>query len=511
MKKSNCDSFAIEELLSDDCNAQVQTEFEMHLENCERCQARLSGLAADEELWTQAAAHLSTIETVRLPEPIVNQLSQSGTLVIPKFDQWSANTGFSKTGLAHQPASTSREVFGANGWVRILDPPSHPEMLGRIDEFEVESKIGQGGMGIVLKGFDRELNRAVAIKILSPQLAANGTARQRFAREAEAAAAVMHPNVVPIYSVNKSPDRPYIVMQLVPGHSLQTLVQDNGPLNPTEVVRVSMQIAAGLSAAHKLGIIHRDVKPSNMLVERDVSRVMITDFGLARAVDDAGMTQTGWLAGTPHYMSPEQARGDELDTRNDLFSLGSLMYFIATGREPFRGQRPYAVIQKIINEDQANPMSIHPKVPKPLCEIIEKLLEKDPKNRFQTAGDVFGVLEKYHAHLQHPTQIKPPKRILTLRRKRQRAWWIGVPLAICGCMLALAGLNWSGIFEPSKNRNGSSATAIEKSSGAPDSKLSQRLVDPKPAQEQPLLIEDSSAFAQPNKNVNTRPASPPAN
>ena len=111
-----------------------------------------------------------TFSWVRLPEPIVNQLSESGTLVIPKIDQWSANTGFSKTGLAHQPASTSREVFGANEWVRILDPPSHPEMLGRIDEFEVESKIGQGGMGIVLKGFDRELNRAVAIKILLLQI-----------------------------------------------------------------------------------------------------------------------------------------------------------------------------------------------------------------------------------------------------------------------------------------------------------------------------------------------------
>jgi serine/threonine-protein kinase len=417
MNHQPCNELALEELLHDDCNVGQLRDLESHLEVCETCQTRLAKLAADENLWTQASSHLSTISEIELPERLTSRLNETTAFFVPSIAEDVSDSNHSLSSNAN------------TDWTQILDPPTHPEMLGRIDGFEIESKIGHGGMGIVLKGFDRELNRAVAIKVLSPHLAINGTARKRFAREAESAAAVMHPNVVPIYSVNKSPTRPYIVMQLVPGHSLQSLVNEKGPLDPKDVVRVGLQVAAGLAAAHKQGLIHRDVKPGNILIEREVSRVMITDFGLARAADDAGMTQTGWLAGTPHYMSPEQSKGDDLDARTDLFSLGSLMYFVATGREPFRGDKPYAVIQKIISTQQTHPIEANADVPAALAQVIEKLLEKDPKHRFQSADQVVQVLEEYLAHLQQPTKTRAPKRILTARQKRRRGWLAGIGLA----------------------------------------------------------------------------------
>lgn len=425
MNNPTCESLELAGLLHDDCDVAEMAILEAHLEHCDTCQSRLTELAADEALWTQTASHLSTVEQIELPKRLTSKFSDSSSFVVPTISQPSEN--FESSDLAYQ---------GGSDWTQILDPPAHPEILGQIDQFEVESKIGQGGMGIVLKGFDRELNRAVAIKVLSPHLAVNGTARKRFAREAESAAAVMHPNVVPIYSVNKSPSRPYLVMQLVPGHSLQSLVAEKGPLAPKEVVRVSMQIASGLAAAHKQGLIHRDVKPGNILMERDVNRVMITDFGLARAADDAGMTQTGWLAGTPHYMSPEQSQGETLDERTDLFSLGSLMYFLATGREPFRGNQPYAVIQKIITQQPTDPTEINSDVPPPLADIIEKLLEKEPKDRFASAEELVKTLEDYLAFLQHPKTARPPKRILTARKKRRRAWTIGA--VFTGTLISLA-------------------------------------------------------------------------
>ena len=191
-------------------------------------------------------------------------------------------------------------------------------------------------MGIVLKGHDSELNRPVAIKMLAAHLAHSGAARQRFAREGSAAAAVVHEHVVAIYNVESDGAVPFLVMQYVPGRSLQSRVDEDGPLAVDEMLRIGVQAAAGLAAAHRQGLVHRDVKPSNILLEDTVERAVLTDFGLARAMDDASLTQTGVVAGTPHYMSPEQATGQPIDHRSDLFSLGSVLYFMAAGRPPFR-------------------------------------------------------------------------------------------------------------------------------------------------------------------------------
>lgn len=402
---SNCQTIPLDSLLRDELTARDSELCEQHLADCESCQRKLAVIAAEDHWWTAAARHLSTVEQLRLAPADAKLLSASSEF-------------FASSIIPQLPATASTK--SPNDWVAILDPPTHPEMLGRIDQFEIEDKIGSGGMGIVLKGFDRQLNRAVAIKILAPHLASHGTARKRFAREAQAAAAVVHPNVIPIYAVNSSETRPYIVMQLVSGHSLHSLVAERGPLEVMEIVRIGIQIAAGLSAAHQQGLIHRDIKPANILIEHDVARVVITDFGLARAADDAGMTQTGWIAGTPHYMSPEQASGENLDLRSDLFSLGGLLYFLATGREPFRGDKPYAVIQKILNQQPVPLQSLNPDVPLMLSDIVEKLQEKNPADRFDSAATVQRYLERYLAHLQQPLQVPKPNRVLTARRRRAR-------------------------------------------------------------------------------------------
>ena len=290
----------------------------------------------------------------------------------------------------------------------LLDAPSHPDWLGSLGGYDVEREIGRGGMGVVFKAYDRELNRVLAIKVLAPWLAQNGTARQRFAREARAAAAVIHPNVVAIYGISSTAKTPYIVMPYVAGPSLQRLVDEHGPLDEKEIVRIALQVSGALGAAHAQGLVHRDIKPANILVEEGVNRVLVTDFGLARAVDDASATQSGYFVGTPNYMSPEQALGRRVDSRSDLFSLGSVLYFMATGRMPFRADSPISVLNRINNDQPTGVRTINCDISRTLSQIILTLHEKEVEQRFQTAGELHQLLERYLAYLHQPDLSQPP-------------------------------------------------------------------------------------------------------
>jgi serine/threonine-protein kinase len=207
--------------------------------------------------------------------------------------------------------------------------------------------LGRGGMGVVFRAFDDKLQRVVAIKVLAGHLASNGSARKRFVREARAAAAVTHANVIAIYAVEDAGPLPYLVMQCIDGRTLQEKLDRSGPLGLKQILRIGLQIAEGLAAAHRQGLIHRDIKPANILLENCIERVKITDFGLARAVDDASLSQSSLIAGTPLYMSPEQARGEPLDYRSDLFSLGSVLYLMCAGHPPFRAASPMAVLKRV--------------------------------------------------------------------------------------------------------------------------------------------------------------------
>ena len=220
----------------------------------------------------------------------------------------------------------------------FLAPATRPDSLGRIGHYEVLQVLGQGGFGIVFRAFDDVLHRVVAVKVLSPQMAATSPARKRFLREARSSAQVRHENVVQVYEVGEQP-LPYIVMEFIPGETLQQRLDRTGPLDVAEVVRIGRQIAEGLAAAHATDLIHRDIKPGNVLLEARPRRVKITDFGLARAADDASISQSGIIAGTPMYMAPEQAKGETLDQRADLFSLGSVLYQMVDRPAAVPGER----------------------------------------------------------------------------------------------------------------------------------------------------------------------------
>jgi serine/threonine protein kinase len=303
------------ELARDEISPQKCGELEQHLSQCKLCRQALDNYDNGKP-WLQEVRTALTIE--------------------PELDGVAKNDE-----PGHEADATLREI------VRLLGPTDDPRMLGRIGVYEVVGILGRGGMGIVFKAFDPALNRYVAVKMLLPHLAATGAARKRFAREAQAAAAVVNDHVMPIHSVAEFQGLPFLVMPYGQGESLQKRLHDRGSLELPEILRIGMQTAKGLAAAHAQGLVHRDVKPANILLNEGVDRVVLTDFGLARAVDDIGLTREGQLAGTPQYMSPEQATGQSIDSRSDLFSLGCVLYVMCTGIAPFRAESSYAVLRQI--------------------------------------------------------------------------------------------------------------------------------------------------------------------
>lgn len=394
-KSKSCDDSRLFVLLNGVEGSAAYNEAAQHVDRCEKCQSSLTELAADKDDWCEAQQFLR-------PRGI---------------DVLSPEEGPSKreadSGWTHgEVPDTDSESFD------FLAPPRHPEMLGRLGRYEIERHIGSGGMGIVFKAHDTELNRPVAIKVLAPHLAANHAARKRFAREAKAAAAVVHENVVAIHNVSSSGKLPYFVMQFVPGRSLQARVDADGPLEAKEILRIGMQVCSGLAAAHEQGLVHRDVKPCNILLENGVERVLLTDFGLARAVDDASITRSGVVAGTPDYMSPEQANAEPVDKKSDLFSLGSVLYFMCAGHPPFRADRAMAVLKRICHSKQRPVTDVNPDVPYELSVIIEKLLAKKPQERYADANTVHQTLTDVLCRMQEGRLSTRRGRMLRISRSR---------------------------------------------------------------------------------------------
>lgn len=388
---SQCSDDRLHVLLDgEERNAEFRTAA-AHLEACQNCQSRLAELAADHDEWAEARRLLTLDETDRTIESEQAQRS------------WDAS------GQLRPPRTWTESMTS-----QLLSPPSHPEMLGRLGRYEIERLIGTGGMGVVFKAFDSELNRPVAIKVLAPHLAGSGAARKRFAREARAAAAIVHEHVVAIHNVESEHEPPFLVMQYVAGESLQGRLDREGPLGVREILRIARQTAAGLAAAHEQGLVHRDVKPSNVLLEDGVDRALLTDFGLARASDDASLTHSGHALGTPHYMSPEQARGDAADHRSDLFSLGSVMYAMCTGRPPFRAETSYGVLRRITDAEPRSVREVNSEIPTWLCCVVEKLHAKSREQRFESAKGVAELLGQCLAHVQQPAALPLPDGVLTL-------------------------------------------------------------------------------------------------
>jgi serine/threonine-protein kinase len=330
----------------------------------------------------------------------------------------------------------------------FLAPSEFPDSLGRVGPYEVKGVLGRGGNGIVMKAFDAGLNRFVAVKVIAAVLAGSGAARKRFTREARAAAAVVHENVVAVHAVDEAGGLPYLVMEYVRGRSLQDRLDKNGPLGVAEALRIGMQAAAGLAAAHAQGLVHRDVKPANILLENGVERVKLTDFGLARAVTDACLTQSGVITGTPHYMSPEQARGEAVDHRADLFSLGATLYAACAGHPPFRADTPLAVLRRVCDDIPKPLRAVNPDVPPWLEGIVDTLMAKQPAARFQTAAEVAALFERCLAHVQSPLTTALPD---VPRPAGRRSRWANVAGATTGLVAAACGIVFFQLPDPARN------------------------------------------------------------
>lgn len=393
--RSSCNAHSVTRFLNEQLEENEEQQLLSHLDECDACREQIELAAADDQWWQETSDFLTA-------------------------DEIDKEIQATKVGDSHSTEENSEEKSihrgSIGGVIDQLSPTDDPHMMGRFGGYEIVGVVGCGGMGVVLKGHEAALNRYVAIKILAPHLATSGAARNRFSREGQSAASVVHPNVVSIHRVSEDKGLPFLVMPYVAGESLQKRIDNQGALSVSAIVRIGLQVCRGLAAAHAQGLVHRDVKPANILLEKDVDRIVLTDFGLARAADDASMTKSGVLAGTPQYMSPEQARGERLDQRSDLFSLGSVFYTLCTGRPPFRSETSYGILRKITDNSPRPIREINPDIPNWLVRLINKLHEKSPEKRFDTAAEIADLLEQCLAHLQQPDVQALPEELQSLKK-----------------------------------------------------------------------------------------------
>ncbi|MCG8649007.1 MAG: protein kinase, partial [Pirellulales bacterium] len=333
--------------------------------------------------------------------------------------------------------------YGHQDLLDALAPTDDPRMLGRLGPFEIAGVIGAGGMGVVLKAFDPALSRFVALKALSPHLWSDRQARERFAREARAAASVVHENVIEIYGVSESNGVPFFTMPYLRGETLQQRIGLRGALITEEVLRISTQLAEALAAAHAQGLLHRDIKPSNVLLTDGSERVRLSDFGLVHSETEDHITHTGMITGTPRYMSPEQVRGVKLDHRSDLFSLGTLIYEMCCGQCPFAAD---SVIEQLMKISAANPKpleEVNPAVPTWLAAIVDRLHRPDPSDRYDSARELAEDLQQCLASVQNPDNCLQPRAVTRLEiryLKAKRSRKVAPALKLIGLGVVAIGL-----------------------------------------------------------------------
>lgn len=388
-----------DEFLLDQATAEATAVVRSHLEECDVCRAFLNG---------KSAADVPLLDTVfqstRLEVSAEQDIEPSGSSAPNILEPSDPDFSFSCVGDTEQ-----RSMLPLPGELDILDPPKKEGALGSLLKYDILGVRGVGGMGIVLQGYDRQLHRVVAIKLMSKRLTPSEKSLRRFEREAILAASISHPNVVTILSVESHRGLPFIVMEYVEGESLQQRLTNRGRLPVADAVRMTAQIASGLAAAHARGVIHRDIKPGNIMLENGIERVKITDFGLARvALDNSDLTSLGEAIGTPSYMSPEQIDGHELSTATDIFSLGCVVYAMFTTKSPFSGGRAIKVAQRITNASPPPLNEIDPEIPREFVQLVGRMLEKNPKDRTLTAAEIVSQLNSLLMTLNQATSGSLP-------------------------------------------------------------------------------------------------------
>lgn len=378
-----------------------------HLEDCEVCAAKVQSLRFAETLLDSMRAAATRMETA--DSPAVHALIEQICTTAPEI------------GL---PAENAAEP------VRLM-PAQASDEIGRLGSFRVLRELGRGGMGVVFVAEDPHLARRVALKVMRPTLLSQPAARQRFLSEARAVAALKHDHIVAIYQVAEDDGIPFLAMELLEGESLDERLARASRLDAPETLRIARQIAAGLQAAHAKGLVHRDINPKNIFLERDSGRVKILDFGLANSVaEEAAAAARPATVGTPGYMAPEQARGESSDARSDLFSLGCLLYRMCAGQLPFRGETPAALLASLRSDTPRPIRHIVPQLPDALADLIMRLLNKDPAGRPASAAAVAQALAAIENDAGGPAPDRPK-----LRPTRR---WLRVALAACFILLVAA-------------------------------------------------------------------------
>lgn len=376
--------------------------------------------------------------------PVIEQLGAAGILELD-----AALIRGSGSTVTHQrtPEETALEVPGQGAQsspvlavipAEFLQPSHRPDSVGLLSHYEILEKLGGGAFGTVCRALDTRLQRIVAIKVLLPELAQSADARERFLREARAAAAIRHEHVVSIYAVEEFPI-PYLVMEYIPGQTLQQRLTEQPGLTIAEVLRIGRQISQALTAAHSRGLIHRDIKPGNILLEQGEREcVKITDFGLACTIDETSRTEGGLIAGTPLYMAPEQALGRRVDYRADLFSLGSVLYQMLSGTTPFTGHTPLGVMKQVIASTPRPLGEVNSAIPRWLCDVVSRLHSKEPGQRYQSAAELAAVFSQQEAQssllaVNAGSPCDAPKPVATPRANRSgrsAIGWLAVALTV---------------------------------------------------------------------------------
>ena len=409
MNSSEClDQAQLLRLLDGKVDLPSSTLLENHLLECDRCSNLADTLFPMDEV---TAVRRSVVIESSDPkdEAIVRELiDRAKTLRSDVQTIWPEQTQLggeredndSHGGIAHRVVSHDSAALD----ISFFAAAEQPDELGRLGGYRVLEVLGSGGMGVVFRAEDPRLKRYVALKAMKPAIASNKDAKARFLKEAEAAAAIEHDNIVTIYQVGEDRGVPFIAMQFLKGESLQKRIDRKGKLTQNEVLRIGREIAIGLQAAHSQGLIHRDIKPDNIWLQEDRDRVRILDFGLVRnSAEDVGLTQTGVVLGTPKYMAPEQARGKNVDHRCDLFSLGSVLYRLVAGQAPFEGSNLTATLIAVAHEEPTPLLDVVPDVNLELAELIMQLLAKDRSQRPQSASAVSQRLLEIEKAFINPT------------------------------------------------------------------------------------------------------------
>lgn len=415
-----------------------------HLERCKNCQAEIEKLNDLSEFVGETAREESNITLSSDSDRLNKQLQaikEDSPVDNPKIQSGTVSSGY----------------MDVMPWIESAE-----DCLGQVDEFKLLEFIGRGGMGVVFKCLDTKLQRLVAVKLMAPQLLVDELASERFLREARSAAKINHQNIVMVHSVNAVNGLPYLVMELIEGESLESRLAQKS-LDFDEIVRITTATFAGLSAAHQKGVLHRDIKPGNIMLDRQNGQIKITDFGLAVSFEGTKLTRTGLLVGTPEYLSPEQAMGGTLDERSDLFSVGAVVYAMCSGSSPFSSSSVVTTLDKVRKEYPRPVSEAAPKIPRWFGAIVDRLLQKDPKRRFGSANEVLRALGQKDRIDQLeviPPLNLPEQRTKTWARRASNSWWIQIAIAIVASVVFLATVLtavWLANSKPSENGSETSA------------------------------------------------------